>query len=148
MKKIEVLPNGRKRVYTENNKPSKTDQQYKDQVEVNYILRKYQKTGILSHVQQMQGQYTDVSQIPDLHEALLKVELAEKSFMQLPSEVRKMMNNDPTQLIEFLQNPANDEKAIELGLKASPPKADKGSEPKKGEPDVAKKDPQPDPNAN
>lgn len=124
MKVIEQL-NDRKRVYTDNKQPSKTDQQYKDDTDVNYILNKYAKTGQLSHVNQVRGQYADVSEIPDLHSALQKVKLADEAFMQLSSAIRKRFNNQPAVMVEFLQDPKNNEEAIKLGLKVSPPAPEK-----------------------
>lgn len=124
MKKIEevILANGqkRRRVYTENVKPSKTDQQYAKETDVNYILSRYQKTGQLTHISKIQGQYADVSSIPNLYQALQNVKLANDSFMELPAEIRKKFMNSPALMIEYLQDPANDSEAIKLGLKPSP----------------------------
>jgi phage internal scaffolding protein len=41
---------------------------------------------------------------------------AQNAFKTLPASIRKEFNNDPSQVIDFLNNPANKDKAIELGL--------------------------------
>lgn len=140
MKKIEIRENGSRRVYTVNEEPSKTDQSQTEQSDVNYIIGQYKKTGQLTHLARKQGVYADVSQIPDLQESLAQVELANTAFASLPSEVRQRFQNSPVQMIEFLQDPSNDEEAIRLGLKekrgpVDTPAADK---PPKGR--VSKKD--------
>lgn len=140
MKIIEIRKDGSKRVHTQNNEPSMTDQQYGEQSDVNLILNKYAKTGQLTHVSKMQGQYADVSGIPDLHEALQNVKLANDSFMELPSDVRRRFMNSPALMIEFLNDSANDAEAIKLGLKSKPPKPEEPIEPKPKAPIVTKKD--------
>ena len=49
MKVIEKRKNGSIRVYTVNNEPSMTDQQFKDDCDVNSIVNKFTKTGHLTH---------------------------------------------------------------------------------------------------
>lgn len=46
-------------------------------------------------------------------------------FAELPARVRNLFDNDPRQLIAFVQDPANEQKALELGLRTKglpPPK--------------------------
>jgi len=117
MKKIEIRPNGTKRVSTVNTEPSKTDQQWKKSCDVNEIVTRYKKTGQLNHVRANQGTYADVSQIPDLLTSLLQVKKAEEAFLTVPAELRKKLDNDPVQFIEYLQDPKNDDEARKFGLK-------------------------------
>ena len=70
MKVIEKRKNGSIRVYTVNNEPSMTDQQFKDDCDVNFNVNKFTKTGHLTHLAKFQGMYADVSAIPDLAEAM------------------------------------------------------------------------------
>lgn len=124
MKVIEIRKNGTKRVYTVNNEPSKTDQSQAKECDVNHIMKKYMKTGQITHLAKVRGTYADVSAIPDLNEALSIVKQADESFSSLPAQVRKRFGNDPSQLLEFLKDPKNDEEAIQLGLKESRQKSD------------------------
>lgn len=106
-----------KRVATKNTEPSKTDQQYKQDCDVNHIIRKFSKTGQISHLAKAQGQYADVAEIPDLLGALGQVTQAQQSFDLLPAELRKKFSNSPVEMYNWLQNPQNDKEAVRLGLK-------------------------------
>lgn len=99
---------------------SKTVQSAKDTVDVNKIIYNYTKSGIVSHVNNLQAQYGDFSDIGDYQNCLDTVIKAQDAFMKLPSSLRKEFANDPAQLVEFVSNPANKEKAIELGLIEKP----------------------------
>lgn len=116
MKKVIIRKNGSKRILTVNQEPSKTDQQWKEDCDVNNIIRKFLKTGQINHLNHKQGSYADVSEIPDLLEATMQIQQASDLFSDLPSQVRKRFNNSPLDMIDFLKNPENFEEAQELGL--------------------------------
>lgn len=120
MKKIEIRKNGSKRVYTVNTEPSKTDQSFKNEADVNNIMARYRKTGQITHLAKHQGSYADVSEIPDLSQALDQVTKAQQAFDALPSELRARFGNSPVNMIEFLQNDNNIDEAIKLGLYKKP----------------------------
>lgn len=113
---MEIRPNGSKRVYTNNTLPSKTDQQWKEDCDVNTIIAKFRKTGHVSHVAKGTGRYADVSAIPDLLDAMEQVHAAKHAFQMQPAKVRNYFSNSPNNMLEFLKDPNNKEKAIELGL--------------------------------
>lgn len=125
MKKIEVRKNGSKRVYTENTQPSLTDQSYKEDCDTNTIIKKFLKTGQVTHVAKMAGQFADVSAVPDFHTAMSRVKEAEYAFMQLPSQLRAKHGNDVSKMIDWINDPKNKDEAVELGLREwveAPPK--------------------------
>lgn len=117
MKKIELRPNGTKRVCTVNLEKSKTDGSFKEECDTNNIIAKFNKTGQLTHIAKRQGNYADVSEITDLHTAFIHVKEAKETFQELPAILRKKFNNSPTEFIAFLEDPKNDEEAVQLGLK-------------------------------
>jgi len=119
MKVITVRPDGSRRVVTRNTEPSLTDQSQAKACDVNQIMIRYKKTGQVTHLAKNQGVYADVSEIPDLTEALNKVSAATAAFETVPAYIRKLVDNDPVKFIEFLQNPQNDDLAIKLGLKVA-----------------------------
>lgn len=119
MKKIELRENKTKRVMTINEDPSLTDQQWQKSCDVNTIIAKYKKTGEIKHLAAHQGQYADLSELPDLLTALNTVNTASSTFEQLPAQIRKYFANDPVELYTFLQDPKNDQEAIRLGLKTA-----------------------------
>ncbi len=116
MKKISRHENGHVKVQTINDQPSRTVQSQKDSTDINKIMDKYHKTGMITHLQQKQGQYVDLSSLGDYQHSLQTVIDAQAAFMTLPSTVRKKFANDPQELLTFLSNPQNKEEAITLGL--------------------------------
>jgi phage internal scaffolding protein len=95
-------------------------QHFKDECDINNILRQFNITGLLPE-QPISPRYGDFTGISDYHTALNQVIAAENEFMSLPANLRARFNNDPAQLIEFLDNSENKEEAIKLGL-VNPPK--------------------------
>lgn len=96
---------------------SLTQQQFKAECDVNNILAKYKKTGLISHLAKHKGNFGDFSNFEDYQTSLHKVMQAQESFGHLPSELRNKFQNDPGKLIEYLGDKANDEEAIKYGLK-------------------------------
>jgi len=117
MKKIELRPNGSRRVQTINTEPTRTQRQFQDQVNVNNIIKKYKKTGSITHIRNaQQGIYADLTQIPDYAEALMQIQHAQQAFEAIPAHIRLKFNNDPSRLIDYLKDPSNKEEAIKHGL--------------------------------
>lgn len=108
--------NGSKSVSTINLEPSLTDQQWKDDSDPNHIIEKYKRTGQLTYVNKIQGKFADVTSIQDLHSGILSVQKAKDDFLHLSSDIRSRFNNSVIELVQFLNNPANEAEAIELGL--------------------------------
>lgn len=116
MKKIELRPNGTKLVHTVNEQPSETDQSFGKECDINHIVKKFIKTGQITHLARRQGFYGDQSQIPDFQNAMDTVTKAQQAFDALPAHLRKRFANSPQELVEFLKDPKNREEAITLGL--------------------------------
>ena len=95
--------------------PSLAQQHFKEECDINEILRKFNITGVLPETP-LSPRYGDFTGIGDYHTALNTVIAAEDEFMSLPAITRARFANDPAQLIEFLDNPENLDEAISLGL--------------------------------
>lgn len=122
LKIITKRANGTKRVVSVPHGPTRTQRQYKDQCNVNNIIAKFKKTGSVTHVRNAQeGVYADLADLPDLMEAQKIVIAATSAFENVPAHIRKRFSNDPNEFINFLQDPANSEEAIKLGLVAKKP---------------------------
>lgn len=95
--------------------PSMTSQAPAEDVDINKIVARIQKgqTVLASNGEPFYG---DVSDITGLQDALIKVQEANDLFMQYPAELREKFDNDPVKMVEFLENPENLDKAIEMGL--------------------------------
>lgn len=116
MKEIYVRENGTKGVRTVNDKPSMTDQQYKDDCDVNTIIERAKRSGQVSHLAKLQGQFADVSEIDDLHSGMIKLQHAQEAFAKLPLAVKRRFGYDMRSLLEFMDDPSNLEEAAKLGL--------------------------------
>jgi phage internal scaffolding protein len=92
-----------------------TQQHPKDECDINNILRQFNLTGILPE-SPLSPRYGDFTGIGDYHTALNQVIAAEDEFMSLPADLRARFENDPAQLIEFLDKVENKDEAIKLGL--------------------------------
>jgi len=95
--------------------PSLAQQHYRDECDINNILRQFNITGLLPD-SPLSPRYGDFTGILDYHTALNAVIAAEEGFMSLPANLRANFGNDPEQLINFLNNPENKDEAIKLGL--------------------------------
>lgn len=116
--KITVRKNGTISVETINTEPTLTQQQFKEQCDINNIIKNYTQTGELPLSKKV-GQFLDVSNVQDYHSALTTVFEAQKAFDNLPSNIRSRFENDPNQLIAFIEDDANHEEALSLGLLSS-----------------------------
>ena len=94
---------------------SLTQQHFKDECDINNILRQFNVTGLLPE-NALSPRYGDFTGINDYQTALNQVIAAENEFMALPANIRSRFDNDPAKLIEFLENLENKDEAIKLGL--------------------------------
>lgn len=109
----------RRRVRVDASKDGRTHQSMKQECDINQIMERHRVTGMVTHVNNGQPRYGDFSNLGDYQEALYTMKRAEEAFMTLDAHVRRKFSNDPQELIDFLDNPANDQEAIELGLKVA-----------------------------
>ena len=117
-------------------RPSRTKQSFRDECDINNILRQFNVTGQLP-VGSVQPQYGDFSGITDYQSALNAVMAAQDSFLQLPAKVRARFDNDPAFFVEFASNEANKDEMKALGLlreETAPAVVSSPSEPVSGEP--------------
>lgn len=97
---------------------SRTQQHMMESQDINLIMKKYQKVGIDYNrlPPSQRGIYGDFTEAKTYHEAHLAIIEARKGFMTLPSSVRARFENDPQQLFNFLNDPNNQQEAIDIGL--------------------------------
>lgn len=99
-----------------------TKQSFKDECDINTILLKYQKTGFMDPAMvRARGSFGDFTSYDDYHSSLNQILEAQDAFEALPSSMRKRFGNDPGELLAFLEDPANNEEAVKLGLRQAPP---------------------------
>lgn len=95
--------------------PSQTKQSFTKECDINNILKKYQKTGALDHVNKHEAHYGFASST-DFTEAMETVARGQTMFNELPSTIRTKFENDPGKFLDFVQNPENKKEMQELGL--------------------------------
>lgn len=121
--------------------PSLTHQSEAQACDINQILARWQKTGVLEHRNQHEGSYADFTNTPsDYHESMNSVLRADEMFSSLPSSVRRRFHNDPGAFLDFVADPNNAQEMVKMGLakaskediledpKPTPPKATKEPE--------------------
>ena len=94
---------------------SRTKQSFRDECDINNILRQFNVTGQLP-LGSVQPQYGDFSGITDYQSALNAVMAAQDSFLALPAKVRAKFDNDPALFVEFASDEANKDEMKALGL--------------------------------
>ncbi len=97
----------------------RTKQAMSAECDVNLIMKKYQKTGAISHFRNNSGEYGFASGI-DFHSAMNIIVKAQTMFSDLPSSIRNKFGNDPAAFLDFAQDPDNADAMAELGLIEAP----------------------------
>lgn len=93
-----------------------TKQSFKDECDINNILKRFERTGQLPELIKQNPQYGEFADAPAYQDALNLVLHAQEQFDALSSKVRERFNNDPTKFLEFASNPQNGEEMVRLGL--------------------------------
>jgi len=99
--------------------PSLTVQSEKDNCDINVLMEKYQKSGVLPVVQ-TSPVYGDFSQIPDYQDMRNRLIDAENAFMALPAKIRREFDDDPAEFMDFIHDPKNADRLVEMGLREAP----------------------------
>jgi len=95
--------------------PSLTQQQFKEEADINTIVDRFMKSGVLPTPASM-PQYVDYEGVFDFQTAMNAVRAADENFMRMDAKVRARFNNSPQEFLEFFANPENTQEAIRLGL--------------------------------
>lgn len=104
---------GQQRVF--NTSPSRTKQAHKQECDINHILARYKRTGVLDFQQRHEPQYGDVTAI-DFQEAQFTVAKANGMFAAMPAHLRARFDNDPGKFLTFVHDERNRVEAEDLGL--------------------------------
>jgi len=94
---------------------SLTQQQFKDEADINTIVDRFMKSGVMPDPVRM-PQFVDIEGVFDYQSAMNAVRAADESFMRLDAKLRSRFNNSPQQFLDFFANPDNRSEAIRLGL--------------------------------
>jgi phage internal scaffolding protein len=95
--------------------PTKAQQQFKDEVNINTIVHNFGVTGERPPVMQY-PEPQEFIEATDFQTSMNVVVKARESFQTLTSKQRARFNNDPQRFMEFIHNAENQDEAIKLGL--------------------------------
>lgn len=97
-----------------------TQQSGKDECDINLIIERAKRGAVIEPRGDV-PMYGDFTQIPtDLRDCLNTVRQADELFMSLDANVRRLFDNDPALMLDFLNDPKNREEAVKLGLVTAP----------------------------
>lgn len=105
------------RVYFEED--TLTKQSFRDECNINNIMAKYIRTGVIDHANNYQAEYGFALAL-DYREANEIIIRADAMFLDLPSSVRERFDNDPAEFLAFVQDEANLPEMQEMGLVSKP----------------------------
>jgi len=106
---------------TINLEPSMTQQQFAESANINSIINKYRKTGVMPVVpKNTQPIYGDFTGIKEFQEAQGVIAHATQQFEELPKNIKDRFHNDPSELLEFCSNEENRPEAERLGIVPKP----------------------------
>jgi len=88
--------------------PSRTRQSEAEACDINKIIERFKRTGILPPVAR-EGFYADVCELGGYREVLDRVQEAELYFMKLPATLRAEFGNDPAAFLDFVAEATPDE---------------------------------------
>lgn len=106
------------------NEPTMAQQQYRDECDINTIMRRFSVTGELPTTGAIPRYEDYTGVVNDYQTAMNALIEADKVFASLPSQVRRRFENDPQQFLEFCTDENNREEAIRLGLTEPKPKTE------------------------
>ncbi len=94
-------------------KDGRTKQTFRDETDINAILKRAQKTGTVSHLNKYEARYGDFANF-DFFEAQLQLTAGREIFDALPSEIRNEFNQSQAEFFEYVNDPANKDRLGEL----------------------------------
>jgi len=101
---------------------SKTVQSAAPDTDINLIMERYHKTGVLGTPnpkgarRPIFGDFTSTDFL-QMKNAIMDIG---EQFMKLKPKIRQRFQNDPLQLVRFVEDPSNMDEAIKLGLVQAP----------------------------
>lgn len=114
--KISKREDGSRRVSIQTVGKSMTKQSFKDQCDINLIMKKHLAGDVVTHVNHIQGDYSEYPSGVDFLEAMNIVIDSSERFNELPSAIRDRFNNSPADFYDFVKDENNIDEMRDLGL--------------------------------
>jgi len=98
--------------------PSMTKQSFVAECDINNIVREFTQHGMIEHInaKAAMGAFVDLPDTVDYQTALEIARQGQEAFELLPAQIRARFANDPARFLDFIQDPANQDEVIKLGL--------------------------------
>lgn len=121
----EVRPDGSRKCATYDDSPSLTQQQFQQEANINFIVKRWKKTGVDPRDHERVPLVGDLSTVPNFQQAQNQVRVVMELFEGLPAKVRERFQNSPEKMLAFVNDPSTQEEAIALGIAKRRPEPDK-----------------------
>lgn len=95
-----------------------TQQQFLHDTDINNILAKFLRTGLMDNIGQ--GTYEDVSESADYRQSIHIIQEADAQFLTLPAKTRKEFDNDPAKFMDFIHTTQDQNRLVDLDLIPKP----------------------------
>lgn len=99
---------------------SPTKQSDAEAADINFIMKRYEQTGLLPDAEGRRPIVGDFSTMETYHEAMQVVAEANSSFFALPAEIRAKFQNDPGQFLAYVEKAPTDKEIatdlVKMGL--------------------------------
>lgn len=92
-----------------------TQQNTAEQTDINFIVATFARTGLLPQPAKMPT-YGDFTGVSDYREALEMIQTAQDSFNSLPADARAYFDNNPANLLDYLENGPDPQILANLGI--------------------------------
>lgn len=106
----------RERVTTPLGSEVKTKQSFKNQCDINDLVARHRRTGLVDHTTSRKPLYGDFTAATDLFTHINATNAAEDEFRTLPAQVRRLCNEDPVELLNLLATEPGCESLRTAGL--------------------------------
>lgn len=98
--------------------PGLTRQEFAEECDINTIMERYERSGVVSHVNRAEPVFLDTTLYKGLQASMDAFKEAEMAFLALPAKVRREFDNDPQKFVDYAVDPTNVEQMREWGLAA------------------------------
>jgi len=96
--------------------PVLVEEHHANELDINKIIQKYSPRDVFKAVNVVDDIIEDFTSFEDFQDVMNRVARSKEAFMELPAEIRRQFDNDPAKLVFFVQDKANYEEAVRLGL--------------------------------
>lgn len=96
--------------------PGMTKQADAKDCDINYIMKRFERTGVLPDMIAREPRYGDFSDVFSFQDALNVVNHANEQFMNLDVSIRNRFENDPAKFLAFATDPKNLDELGKMGL--------------------------------